>query len=93
MNDLNPSLHPEFEDEYITSQSLATRMIMKGHSSWELGPLCTRDHAWNLADLKKAVAEFMKTCEEPHGEFVCALMKKDYQRAKQAVYSRLNQKP
>ena len=93
MNILNPSFDIEVRDEYETATTLAAHMVQKGHSTWELGPLCTRNHAWQLADLKTAVEALLNTCQEPHGELVCEVMKKEYRNAKQAVHSILNRKP
>lgn len=93
MNILDPSVYPQLREEYLAAQNLSMRMSRKGHMVWELGPLCTRDYAWQLADLKKAVEAFMKTCQEPHGDLVCEVTKKEYRSAKQAVHSILNRKP
>lgn len=93
MNPLDTIFYPELQEEYAIAQVLSNRMMKRGFSVWELGPLCTRDHAWRLTELKNAVEAFMKTAEEPHGELVCEVMKKEYRTAKHAVHSILNRKP
>lgn len=87
MNDLKPSLHPEFSRQYEEAQALHIHMVMNGYMAWELGPVCSRDHAYALKDLKEVVREFLRfapTGPDLHPE---------YQRLKQAVHSQLNSKP
>ncbi len=60
MNQLDPSLYPEFMDEYQEAQNLHSRLKRKGvKSPYQIGPVCSRDHAWELEDLKKVMKEFM----------------------------------
>ena len=87
MNDLKPSLHPEFTNQYHAAQVLATQMVMSGYSTWELGPVCSRDHAYALEDLKRVVREFLKAIPEEHG------LSPEYRRMKEAVHLQLDSKP
>lgn len=87
MNEILPSLDVEFRKEYEESQSFHIRMVMKGKMTYEIGPVCSRDHAYNLQDLKKAVRDFLKVLPEPQESTT------EYRRLKQALHSQLNHIP
>ena len=87
MKQLDPSLYPEFRDEYEEAQSLHSRLVMKGASSYQIGPVCSRDHAWALEDLKKAAKEFLAVVRDPE------VKTSEYCRLKQALHSKLKNTP
>ncbi len=62
---INPILHPELHELSEAAQNLANSMILNGHQTWELGPLCTRNHADQLRQLKKAVEMHLSITPEP----------------------------
>ena len=85
---IDPSLYPEFMDEYQEAQNLHSRLKGKGvKSPYQIGPVCSRDHAWELEDLKKVMKEFMAVVCDPE------VKTNDYCRLKQAVHSQLKHAP
>jgi hypothetical protein len=87
MNVISPSLETEYQKEYVASQNLHDQMVMKGHQTYEIGPVCSRDHAYNLRDLKAAAAAFLKVLPEPPESTP------EYRRLKQSLHSQINQTP
>ena len=87
MKPIDTSLYPEFNNEYEAAQNLHVRVVMKGFQTYEIGPLCSRDHAWNLEDLKKAVKEFLFVVQDPE------VKTKEYCRIKQSLRVQLKHTP
>lgn len=78
----------ELEDEYREAQAITTSLTMKGIGSyWELGPICSRNHAWQLADLKKFIKEFLAVLPNDIEQT------KEYRRAFQNLHMQLKSKP
>lgn len=87
MNELHPTLYPEFQELYEAASDLAVQLTMQGHTTYEIGPLCSRDHAYQLHELKEAVKAFMKALPPNPNSLP------EYRRTQQAVFSILNSKP
>lgn len=88
MNVIDINFYPELREQAFKAVRISMEMEVDGHPGpWVLGPLCTRDHAVALEDLKKVMKEFMAVVCDPE------VKTSDYCRLKQAVHSQLKHAP